>query len=34
MYTVNKRKINFNRDDDKKKIQIDRITTLARGDLA
>lgn len=34
MHTVNKRKINFNRDDDKKKIQIDRITTLARGYLA
>ena len=34
MYTVNKRKINFNRDDDKKKIQIDRITTLVRGYLA
>ena len=34
MYTVNKRKINFNRDDDKKKIQIDRIMTLARGYLA
>ena len=34
MYTVNKRKINFNREDDKKKIQRDRITTLARGYLA
>ena len=31
MYTVNKHKIDFNRDGDNKKNQIDRIMTLVKG---
>ena len=31
VYTVNKCKIALNRDDDKRVIQVDGITTLARG---
>ena len=31
MYTVNKHKIALNRDDDKRLVQADIITTLARG---
>ena len=34
MYTVNKHKIALNRDDDKRVVQIDGITTLARGHVA
>ena len=30
IYTVNKNKIALNRDDDKRIVQADRITTLAR----
>ena len=31
VYTVNKHKIALNRDDDKRLVQADIITTLARG---
>ena len=31
VYTVNKHKIALNRDDDKRLVQVDGITTLARG---
>ena len=31
IYTVNKHKIALNRDDDKRLLQVDGITTLARG---
>ena len=31
VYTVNKQKIALNRDDDKRVVQADRITTLAMG---
>ena len=31
VYTVNKNKIALNRDDDKRLVQADGITTLARG---
>ena len=34
VYTVNKYKIPLNRDDDKKIVQADGITTLARGYVA
>ena len=34
MYTVNKHKIALNRDDDKRLVQADGITTLARGHVA
>ena len=34
MYTVNKHKIALNRDDDKRVVQTDGITTLARGHVA
>ena len=34
VYTINKYKIAFNRDDDKKLVQADGVTTLARGYLA
>ena len=34
VYTVNKHKIVLNRDDDKKLVQTDGITTLARGYVA
>ena len=34
VYTVNKYKIALNRDDDKRIVQADRITTLARGYVA
>ena len=34
VYTVNKNKIALNRDDDKRLVQVDRITTLARGALS
>ena len=34
VYTVNKHKIALNRDDDKKLVQGDGITTLARGHVA
>ena len=34
VYTVNKHKIALNRDDDKRLVQADGITTLARGDVA
>ena len=33
-YTVNKCKIALNRDDDKRIVQVDGITTLARGYVA
>ena len=33
-YTVNKHKIVLNRDDDKRLVQADGITTLARGHVA
>ena len=33
-YTVNKYKIALNRDDDKRVVQADGITTLARGYVA
>ena len=33
-YTVNKYKIALNRDDDKRVVQVDGITTLARGYVA
>ena len=31
VYTVNKYKIALNKDDDKRLVQVDGITTLARG---
>ena len=31
VYTVNKHKIALNRDDDKRLVEADEITTLARG---
>ena len=31
VYTVNKHKIALNRDDEKRIVQVDGITTLARG---
>ena len=34
VYTVNKYKIALNRDDDKRPVQVDAITTLARGYIA
>ena len=34
IYTVNKNKIALNRDDDKRTVQADRITTLARGHVS
>ena len=34
VYTVNKHKITLNRDDDKRVVQADGITTLARGYVA
>ena len=34
VYTVNKHKIALNRDDDKRIVQVDGITTLARGYVA
>ena len=34
VYTVNKYKIALNRDDDKRVVQADGITTLARGYVA
>ena len=34
VYTVNKYKIALNRDDDKRLVQVDVITTLARGCIA
>ena len=34
IYTVNKHKIALNRDDDKRLVQADGITTLARGYVA
>ena len=34
VHTVNKHKIALNRDDDKKLVQTDGITTLARGYVA
>ena len=34
VYTVNKYKIALNRDDDKRLVQADGITTLARGYVA
>ena len=34
IYTVNKYKIALNRDDDKRLVQVDGITTLARGYIA
>ena len=34
VYTVNKYKIALNRDDDKRTVQADGITTLARGYVA
>ena len=34
VYTVNKYKIALNRDDDKRIVQVDEITTLARGYIA
>ena len=34
LYTVNKYKIALNRDDDKRLVQADGITTLARGHVA
>ena len=34
VYTVNKYKIALNRDGDKRIVQADRITTLARGYVA
>ena len=34
VYTVHKHQIALNRDDDKRLIQADRITTLARGYVA
>ena len=34
VYTVNKHKIALNRDDDKRLVQADGITTLTRGDVA
>ena len=34
VYTVNKHKIALNRDDDKRLVQADGITTLARGYVA
>ena len=33
-YTLNKHKIALNKDNDKKRVQADGITTLARGYLA
>ena len=34
VYTVKNHKIALNRDDDKRIVQADRITTLARGHVA
>ena len=34
VYTVNKNKIALNRDDDKRLVQVDRITILAKGALS
>ena len=34
VYTINKYKIALNRDEDKRIVQADRITTLARGYVA
>ena len=34
VYTVNKRKIALNRDNDKRLVQAEGITTLARGYMA
>ena len=34
VYTVNKHKIALNRDDDKRVLQVDGITTLASGHVA
>ena len=34
VYTVNKHNIALNRDDDKRLVQVDGITTLARGHVA
>ena len=34
VYTVNKHKVALNRDDDKRLVQADEITTLARGYVA
>ena len=34
VYTINKHKITLNRDDDKRLVQADGITTLARGHVA
>ena len=34
IYTVNKHKIALNRDDDKRLVQADGITTLTRGHVA
>ena len=34
VYTVNKHKIAFNRDDEKRLVQADGITTLTRGYVA
>ena len=34
VYTINKHKKTLNRDDDKRLVQADGITTLARGNVA
>ena len=34
LYTINKRKIAFSRDNNKKRVEADGVTMLARGYLA